>query len=65
MSTQPSPNTGSFQMFRFSLRVKHDEGYILIRTVARDEAAARKMVTIAERCPDRAIRRVWRGKQIC
>jgi hypothetical protein len=35
-----------------------------IRTVARNEQAARKLVCDAERCPDRAIRRVYVGKAL-
>lgn len=51
-------------MRRYTLRVKHDAGFITIRTVAQSEAAARHIVCMAERCPDRAIRRVWAGKAI-
>lgn len=51
-------------MRHFTLRVKHDAGYISISTVARNEAAARHMVCEAERCPDRAIRRVYKGRFI-
>jgi hypothetical protein len=49
-------------MRRFTLRVKHDAGFVTIRTVARDEATARYLVCRAERCPERAIRRVYAGK---
>ena len=48
--------------YRFTLRVKHDAGYTTVRTVAQSEASAREMVRSAFRCPDRSIRRVWRGK---
>lgn len=54
----------NFTMRRFTLRVRHDAGYVTIRTVASSEAAARAMVCAAERCPDRAIRRVWLGKSL-
>ncbi len=52
----------AMQIRRYTLRVKHDAGFITIRTVASSEAAARYIVCRAEHCPERAIRRVWRGK---
>ncbi len=49
---------------RFTLRLRHDHGYITIRTVASSEQAARDMVCRAELCPARSIRRVYTGKLI-
>jgi hypothetical protein len=50
------------QMRWYTLRVKHDAGYISIKTMAQSEEAARHIVRCAERCPDRSIRRVYKGK---
>lgn len=51
-------------MRNFTLRLKHDNGYVSIRTVATDENPARRIVCAAERCPERAIRRVYHGKKL-
>ncbi|OLP04495.1 hypothetical protein [Rhodoferax antarcticus] len=51
-------------MKHFTLRLKHDAGYVSIRTVARSESVARQLVCDAERCPPSAIRRVYVGKTI-
>lgn len=51
-------------MRRFTLRLRHDHGYITIRTVASSEQAARDLVCRAEFCPARSIRRVYTGKLI-
>lgn len=52
------------QVHRYTLRVRHDHGFVTIRTTAQSEAAARNIVMKAERCPASSIRRVWRGKLI-
>lgn len=49
-------------MKRYTMRVKHDRGFVTIRTVASSVEAARMMVCRAELCPDRAIRRVYVGQ---
>ncbi len=61
----PMPSSRPADCWRhFTLRVKHDAGSVTIRTVGPNEGAARKMICAAERCPERAIRRVWAGKPI-
>lgn len=52
------------QINHYTLRVRHDAGFVTIRTTASSEEAARQAVMEAERCPASAIRRVWRGKLI-
>jgi hypothetical protein len=54
----------AFRAQRFTLRVKHDAGFVTIRAVASSAEDARSLVCIAERCPDCAIKRVWPGKVI-
>ena len=52
------------KFYSFTLRVKHDDGFVTIRTVATSEEKAKRAVMLAERCPERAIRRVYKGKEI-
>lgn len=48
----------------YTLRVKHDAGFVSIRTVAQSEDAAIALVMRAERCPRRSIRRVYIGRTV-
>ena len=50
--------------YHFTLRVKHDDGFITFHTVARSEQEARRAVMLAEHCPERSIRRVYKGKEV-
>ena len=52
------------KFFRFTLRVKHDGGFVTFRTVATSEQKAKRAVMLVERCPERSIRRVYKGKEI-
>ena len=49
----------------YTLRVRHDGGWVSITTVAQSVEAARRVVCASERCPDRSIRRVYAGRVIC
>lgn len=66
MKTTPnapkSKASGSLNLQHFTLRLRHDKGYISIRTVAKNEQAAREQVCAAERCPDSSVRRVYHGR---
>ena len=52
------------KFFRFTLRVKHDDGFVTFHTVATGEQEAKRAVMLVERCPERSIRRVYKGKEI-
>ena len=52
------------KFYNFTLRVKHDDGFVTFRTVATGEREARRAVMLAERCPERSIRRVYKGKEV-
>jgi hypothetical protein len=45
-------------MLNYALTVKHDRGIVHIHTPAASDDAARAIVMAAERCPERAIRKV-------
>lgn len=49
---------------QFNVRVKHDNGTVTIRTAAQNEAAARRIIMAAERCPARSILSVKVAKPI-
>ena len=43
------------RLFSYVLTLKHDAGFVRIRTVARNKGTAISMVMQAERCPRTAI----------
>ena len=52
------------KFYHFTLRVKHDDGFVTFHTIATSEQEAKRAVMAAERCPERAIRRIYKGKEI-
>jgi hypothetical protein len=43
---------------KYTLRLKHDKGFVNISTVAMSEQAAKNTILAAERAPERAIRKI-------